>query len=144
MVRKFKKLINDRCGSEAVSFILTTAMLLCIFATTVTAFAYISQSYNASYICRRAVRQIEVSGEHDQSQSNRLLSELENYDLKNLNIQVHADYFEGRKIQLRDEFTVQLSGDYTIKIVQVGSEVLEISLPIRVSVSGMSEVYWKP
>ena len=142
-MRKLKRLLTDRRGSEAVSFLLTTAMLLCIFATIVTAFVYISQSYNAAYLCRKVTRQIEVTGEYDRTEIDSLLSEIEGGDLQNLEINVTADYFAENKIQLCEDFTVKLTADYKIKIVQVGSKTLELSLPIRVQVGGMSEVYFK-
>ncbi len=143
VVRKLKSLLTDRRGSEAVSFLLTTAILLCIFATIVTAFVYISQSYNAAYLCRKVTRQIEVTGEYDRTEIDSLLSEIEGGDLQNLEINVTADYFAENKIQLCEDFTVKLTADYKIKIVQVGSKTLELSLPIRVQVGGMSEVYFK-
>ena len=142
-MRKLKRLLTDRRGSEAVSFLLTTAILLCIFATIVTAFVYISQSYNAAYLCRKVTRQIEVTGEYDRTEIDSLLSEIEGGDLQNLEINVTADYFAENKIQLCEDFTVKLTADYKIKIVQVGSKTLELSLPIRVQVGGMSEVYFK-
>ncbi len=143
VVRKLKSLLTDRRGSEAVSFLLTTAILLCIFATIVTAFVYISQSYNAAYLCRKVTRQIEVTGEYDRTEIDSLLSEIEGGDLQNLEINVTADYFAENKIQLCEDFTVRLTADYKIKIVQVGSKTLELSLPIRVQVGGMSETYYK-
>ena len=143
MVRKLKSLLTDRRGSEAVSFLLTTAMLLCIFATIVTAFVYISQSYNAAYLCRKVTRQIEVTGVYDRTEVNSLLSQIEGGDLQNLEIDVAADYFAENKIQLCEDFTVKLTADYKIKIVQVGSKTLELRLPIRAQVGGMSEAYWK-
>lgn len=142
-MRKLKSLLTDRRGSEAVSFLLTTAILLCIFATIVTAFVYISQSYNAAYLCRKVTRQIEVTGEYDRTEIDSLLSEIEGGDLQNLEINVTADYFAENKIQLCEDFTVKLTADYKIKIVQVGSKTLELSLPIRVQVGGMSETYYK-
>ena len=142
-MRKLKRLLTDRRGSEAVSFLLTTAILLCIFATIVTAFVYISQSYNAAYLCRKVTRQIEVTGEYDRTEIDSLLSEIEGGDLQNLEINVTADYFAENKIQLCEDFTVKLTADYKIKIVQVGSKTLELSLPIRAQVGGMSETYYK-
>ena len=142
-MRKLKSLLTDRRGSEAVSFLLTTAILLCIFATIVTAFVYISQSYNAAYLCRKVTRQIEVTGEYDRTEIDSLLSEIEGGDLQNLEINVTADYFAENKIQLCEDFTVKLTADYKIKIVQVGSKTVELSLPIRAQVGGMSETYYK-
>jgi len=141
VVRKLKSLLTDRRGSEAVSFLLTTAMLL--FATIMTAFVYISQSYNAAYLCRKVTRQIEVTGEYDRNEVNSLLSQIDDGDLQNLEIEVIADYFAENRIQLCEDFTVKLTADYKIKIVQVGSKTLELRLPIRAQVGGMSETYYK-
>ena len=142
-MRKLKSLLTDRRGSEAVSFLLTTAMLLCIFATIVTAFVYISQCYNAAYLCRKVTRQIEVTGVYDRTEVNNLLSQIEGGDLQNLEIEVTANYLADNKIQLCENFTVKLTADYKIKIVQIGSKTLELSLPIRAQVGGMSETYYK-
>lgn|GEM_PF-6074397 len=108
-----------------------------------TAFVYISQCYNAAYLCRKVTRQIEVTGVYDRTKIDSLLSQIEGGDLQNLEINVAADYYTENKIQLCEDFTVKLTADYKIKIVQVGSKTLELSLPIRAQVGGMSEVYFK-
>ncbi len=126
-----------------MSFLLTTAMLLCIFATIVTGFAYITQTYHANYLCRQLVRHIEVTGKVDNSDFTALENKLRNSDLHIHNVTVDASYMAGRKIQLRDEFTVKLEASYDIPLVQLGSETTELSLPIRIQLDGMSEVYWK-
>ncbi len=142
-MRRIKKLLKDQRGSEAVSFLLTTAMLICIFATIVTAFVYVSQSYNASYLCRKITRDIEVNGAYNQSQVEKLLTQIENDDLKDLQVEVNTNYLADKKIQLRDSFTVRLTGSYNIHLIQIGSETVELPLPIKVQVRGMSEVFWK-
>ncbi|MEG1108431.1 MAG: DUF4320 family protein [Oscillospiraceae bacterium] len=144
MVRKINRLLKNKRGSEAVGFLLTTAMLLCIFASIVTAFVYISQSYNAAYLCRKLTRQIEVSGQYDRPAIDSFLAKAEGDDLQNLKVEVLANYFSENKIQLCDSFTLKLTGTYKIQLVQLGSKVIELSLPIRAQVGGMSEVYWKP
>ena len=142
-MRRLRQLLKDKRGGEAVSFILTTCMLLCIFTTIITAFAYVSQCYNASYLCRRITRDIEVCGQYKQTEVEQLLNEVQNDELQNLHVEVDASYLTEKKIQLRQPFSVELTGEYKVKLGQVGSDTLEIRLPIKCSVSGMSEVYWK-
>ncbi len=142
-MRKLRQLLKGRQGSEAVSFILTTGMLLCIFVTIITAFAYVSQCYNASYLCRRITRDIEVYGQYRQTEIEELLAGIQNDELQNIHVEVDASYLADKKIQLRQPFSVELTADYKVRVMQVGSDTLEIKLPIKCTVSGMSEVYWK-
>lgn len=139
VVRKMK----DKRGNEAVSFLLTTAMLLCIFSTIVMAFCYITQSYHANYLCREVTRRIEVCGEYNETEVTQYLAGASNSDLKNPKIKVDAAYWKEQKIQLRDNFQVTYTADYPIKIVQMGSHDLSIDLPIQIKLTGMSEKYWK-
>ena len=141
---KLRSLLRDKKGDEAVSFLLTTAMLIFIFAALVSALIYIMQYYNASYICRRVVRSIEITGKYDQAEIANILGEIANPGLENMDIEVDAVYFAENKIQLRQSFDVMLSANYKITLLQVGSEPIQLALPIKVKVVGMSEVYFMP
>jgi hypothetical protein len=143
VMRKLKSLLRDKQGDEAVSFLLTTAMLVFIFAALVSALIYIMQYYNASYICRRVVRSIEITGQYDETETRNIVKDISNPGLEDIDIQVDAVYFSEKEIQLRQTFSVTLSASYKITILQLGNKPLELSLPIRVKVIGMSEVYWK-
>lgn len=141
---KLRSLLRDKKGDEAVSFLLTTAMLIFIFAALVSALIYIMQYYNASYICRRVVRGIEITGQYDEAEIANILGEIANPGLEDMDIEVDAVYFAENKIQMRQSFAVMLSANYKITLLQIGSEPLELALPIQVKVVGMSEVYFKP
>ena len=143
VAKKLKNLLQDKKGDEAVSFLLTTAMLVFIFATLVSALIYIMQYYNASYICRRVVRSIEIAGQYDETETTNIVKDISNPGLEDIDIQVDAEFFSERKIQLRQTFSVTLSASYKITILQLGNDPLELSLPIRVKVVGMSETYYK-
>ena len=142
-VTKIKNLLQEKKGDEAVSFLLTTAMLVFIFATLVSAMIYIMQYYNASYICRRVVRSIEITGRYDETETQKIVDQLQSPDLENIGVQVDAVYFNGREIQLRQTFSVTLTASYKITILEFGEEPIVVELPIKVKVAGMSEVYWK-
>ena len=143
VVHKARHLLRQKRGDEAVSFLLTTAMLVLIFAVLVSAMVYIMQYYNASYICRRVVRNIEITGVYDETETRDIIDRMKNSDLEDLDVQVDATYFSGKKIQLRQTFSVTLTASYRITILELGENPIVMNLPIRVKVAGMSEVYWK-
>lgn len=143
VVNKIRSLLRQKEGDEAVSFLLTTAMLVLIFVTLISAMIYIMQYYNASYLCRRVVRSIEITGVYDETETRDIIDQMKNSDLEDIDVQVDAAYFSGRKIQLRQTFSVTLTASYKITILELGANPIVMNLPIRVKVAGMSEVYWK-
>lgn len=143
VVKKIRGLLRQKKGDEAVSFLLTTALLVLIFVTLISAMIYIMQYYNASYLCRRVVRGIEITGVYDETKTRDIIDQMKSSDLKDIDVQVDASYFSGRKIQLRQTFSVTLTASYKITILELGKNPIVMNLPIRVKVAGMSEVYWK-
>ncbi len=115
-------------------------LLLALFAMMI----YVMQYYNASYVCRRVVRSIETTGEYNESDVQVLVERLAGGGLENIDINVTASYLpSSRHIQLRDDFTVDFTAEYPIRIAIIGAEPLEYQMPIRISMAGMSEVFWK-
>lgn len=143
VVNKIRSLLRQKKGDEAVSFLLTTAMLVLIFVTLISAMIYIMQYYDASYLCRRVVRSIEITGVYDETETHNIIDQMKNSDLEDIDVQVDAAYFSGRKIQLRQTFSVTLTASYKITILKLGANPIVMNLPIRVKVAGMSEVFWK-
>ncbi len=144
MVSKIKRLVADRRGSEAVGFLLTTLLLILIFATIILAFVYILQYYSASTLCQKIVRSIEIQGAYDETEVQRLISQAASPELEGIHLELETAYFKENKIQLRTPFVLRFSAGYKIKILQTGGKPVEISLPINIRARGMSEVYWKP
>jgi hypothetical protein len=143
VVKKLRSLLRENKGDEAVSFLMTTAMLVLIFAVLVAGLIYIMQYYNASYICRRVVRSIEVTGVYDETETMSIVDKMQSSGLEDINVQVDAVYYSGRKIQLRQTFSVTLTASYRITILSLGANPVMITLPVTVKVAGMSEVYWR-
>ncbi|NLV51602.1 MAG: DUF4320 family protein [Clostridiales bacterium] len=140
---KIKGLLRDKKGDEAVSFLLTTAMLVLIFLALISSMIYIMQYYNASYLCRRVVRSIEVTGLYDETETMDIISGMSNDNLEDIDVQVDAVYLSGNKIQLRQAFSVTMTASYRIAVLRFGESPIQIVLPIEVKVAGMSEVYHK-
>ena len=143
VLKKIRALMRQKSGDAAVEFVATAAMLILIFATLVSAMVYVTQYYNASYICRRAVRTIEVTGEYTERSIDSLADELGGRSLDDLTITVEAPFHSRNRIQLRDEFTVHLEAYYPINILMMGDRPVQLRLPIRMQLSGRSEVFWK-
>lgn len=143
MAARLRRLLRRKDGDSAVEFIMTSAVLILVFAMLVSALVYVTQYYNASFICRKVARSIEVSGQYNAAEVNAITDDHGGDALSNLRVQVTASYFSGRKIQLRDSFTVTLTADYRIAILRFGSSPLYLDLPIKVRLTGMSEVYWR-
>lgn len=143
VVNKIRGLLRQKKGDEAVSFLLTTAMLVLIFVTLISAMIYIMQYYDASYLCRRVVRSIEITGVYDETETRDIINQMKNSELEDIDVQVDAAYFSGKKIQLRQTFSVTLTASYKITILELGENPIVMNLPIRVKVAGMSEVFWK-
>lgn len=143
VLKKIRALKRQKSGDAAVEFVATAAMLILIFATLVSAMVYVTQYYNASYLCRRAVRTIEVTGEYNERSIDSLADELGGRSLDDLTIIVEAPFRSRNRIQLRDEFTVHLEAYYPINILMMGDRPVQLRLPIRMQLSGRSEVFWK-
>jgi hypothetical protein len=138
-----KRLLHSKKGDAAIEFIMVTAMLLLTFSALITALVYVTQVYNAGFITRQVVRNIETTGEYNERAVQDLVNELGGSALSGKTVKVEASYFKGKKIQLRDGFTVTLTANYPIRIVQFGSQVFTLDLPIQIRLRGRSEVYWK-
>ena len=67
MAARSKGFLRQRRGDAAIEFIMTAAMLILVFAMLVSAMVYVTEYYSASYICRRAVRTIEVEGQYNEA-----------------------------------------------------------------------------
>jgi hypothetical protein len=89
------------------------------------------------------VRSIEITGVYGETETRSLIDRLAGSGLEDIDVQVDAAYFSGKKIQLRQTFSVTLSATYEITILELGGTPVVIDLPIKVKVSGMSEVFWK-
>jgi len=142
---KLKKLMHSKKGEAAVEFLGIMALLLLLFSVFVMTMIYIFQYYSATYMCRRAVRSIEVAGKYVVADIDRIADEHGGDALDDLNISVNATYFDvaEKKIQLQDEFTVKVEAAYKVKVAQFGSTPIQLNLPIKISMKGRSEVYWK-
>ncbi|MCR4719086.1 MAG: DUF4320 family protein [Firmicutes bacterium] len=135
-------------ASVYYELIIKTVVFLTLIATAISFFGVFTSYLNLNYAARRVVREIEISGQVT-SNTTALFNTLNT----NLNMgdgaamSVAASYFDAvsRKIQLRNTFTVNLTSSYRINVfTPINGTPVGFNIPLRVSLTGMSEKYWKP
>lgn len=150
-LKKIRRAIQNRDGSEAVEMVYSTAMLCGLLLSALLILTYAIQTNRVSYACKRIARYIEVSGQANQSDMDILLRELlPNADAINAQVRVNSEWLDParRRIQLRDNFTVTVTAAYKIALVNPGNLERDnthiiVPVPITVKVNGQSEIYWK-
>lgn len=144
---KAKALVSDKKGSEAIEMVATTAMMIALIMVGLMILSYAVEWNTISFAAKRVCRDIEVSGQVTDIQS-KFDSLIGNSDLiTDRNIEVNnVEYFDAgaKTIQLKKTFRLSASVTYNIPLVKPGTlSGFSIQLPIKTSVTGMSEVYWR-
>ena len=113
-------------------------------ATVMSLLSIFTAYLNLNHMCRRVVRVVELEG---QVSGNA-------YDVYRLKEQTglspemtieNVQYCDGsQKIQLRDTFTVTMTDSYAFTLFKPSfAPPVQINIPMKVSITGMSEKYWK-
>ena len=145
MIEKLKQRLKQRKGDVATETLGSFLVLMMVFASLILVLVYIMNYYTACYVCRRAVRSVEIAGQYVASDVNTLVHGVGGSGLSDLNVAIsNVSYFQGTKIQLQSPFTITLKANFPIKIASFGNgPPVAINLPIQISMRGYSEVYWK-
>lgn len=144
-----RSLWNDRDGSEAIEMVYNMVALVFLVLSTLLIIGYALQTNQVSYAAQRIARSIEVSGEAKQTEVDALLYKLlPNASDIDARASVTADNWvdvSEATIQLRDKFTVDVTANYHVTLINpgFGDAMDPWSIPIRVKVNGQSEIYWK-
>lgn len=143
MNKKMKRFFGDKSGGMYVDVILGLMILIIITAVMVTLFPAFSLAQELNQTARMAARVVEVTGCVDEEVEEVL------YSSSNMvpdSVEWVVDYHNeiDRTIQLKDTFTVVLTKDVPITIMQpTFGPPIQITLTLRADASGVSEVYWK-
>lgn len=140
----FQKLLFDKRGSSYFDLMIKTLVVLTLMVTVISFLSIFTTYLNLNHVCRRVVRVVELEGQvsdkaydvfYRLKQQTGLSPELTVED---------ATFSDGQKIQLRDTFTVTMtySHPFTILTPSFAPPVV-IQIPMKVSITGMSEKYWK-
>jgi hypothetical protein len=139
-----KKLFTDKKGSSYFDLMVKTLVVITLMLTVISFLSVFTTYLNLNFICRRVVRVVELEGQvsdraydvfYRLKQQTGLSPEMDVEDV---------EYCEDQKIQLRDTFTVTMTYRYPFTIFTPSfAPPLEVQIPMAVSISGMSEHYWK-
>ena len=143
-----KKVITLKKKASAIyELILKTLVFMTLIATSISFFGVFTMYLNLNYAARRVVREIEISGKVSTETYNLFDTLKTNTNIgAGATMSVTASYFDAaeRKIQLRDVFTVECRSNYRINVfTPVGGTPVGFDIPLRISLAGMSEKFWK-
>ena len=134
-------------ASAIYEIIIKTLVFITLIATAISFFGVFTTYLNLNYAARRVVREIEISGQVTSS-TYTLFNEMKtSMNMGNgASMSVAASYFNAaqKKIQLRNTFRVTCQSSYRINVfTPLNGMPVGFDIPLKVSLTGMSERYWK-
>lgn len=128
-----------------IDFIIGLALKLGVFVTCLFALCFMAYYLRLYVVCDKVVRSVEVSGLVDSTTYD--LADTLTGDYLTVNTNVSATYFDAAQteIQLRSVFTITLTSSYKIRVATPlsGGNAVYLTLPMTVSIQGMSEKFWR-
>lgn len=140
----FKKLLSNKSGSSYFDLMVKTLVVITLMLTVISFLSVFTTYLNLNHICRRVVRVVELEGQVS-DKANDVFYRLKQQTGLSPDMTVEdVEYCEGQKIQLRNTFTITMTYRYPFTIFAPSfAPPLEVEIPMKVSIGGMSEHYWK-
>lgn len=142
----FKNVLGDKRGSTYYDLIIKTVVVLTLMATVISFLSVFTVYLNLSHICRRVVRTIEIEGQVSDNVYDVFYKLKEQTRLSPAMSVEDVSYCDeqNQRIQLRDTFMVKMKHNHVFTIFKPSSgPPVQIVIPMEVSITGMSEKYWK-
>ena len=141
----FRKLLLDRRGSAYYELIIKTLVVITLMATLISFLSIFTAYLNLSHMCRRVVRVVELEGQVSDKAYDVFYRLKEQTGLSPEMTVENVQYCDGsQKIQLRDTFTITMTYNYAFTLFKPSfAPPVQINIPMKVSITGMSEKYWK-
>lgn len=141
----FKKLLLGRKGSAYYELIIKTLVVITLMATVMSFLSIFTAYLNLNHMCRRVVRVVELEGQVSNNAYDVFYRLKEQTGLSPEMTIENVEYCDGsQKIQLRDTFTVTMIDSYAFTLFKPSfTPPVQINIPMKVSITGMSEKYWK-
>jgi len=141
----FKKLLFNRRGSAYYELIIKTLVVITLMATVMSFLSIFTAYLNLNHMCRRVVRVVELEGQVSDKAYDVFYRLKEQTGLSPEMTIEDVQYCDGsQKIQLRDTFTVTMTDSYGFTLFKPSfAPPVQINIPMKVSITGMSEKYWK-
>ena len=140
----FQKLLSDRQGSAYFELMIKTLVVLTLMVTVISFLNVFTTYLNLNHVCRRVVRVVELEGQVSDKAYDTFYRLKQQTGLSPDMVIEDVEYCDGQKIQLRDTFTITMTYRYPFTIFTPSfAPPLEVEIPMKVSITGMSEHYWK-
>lgn len=138
------RLLANRQGSSYFDLMIKTLVVITLMLTVMSFLSIFTTYLNLNYVCRRVVRVVELEGEVSDRAYDVFYRLKQQTGLSPEMTVDEVDYCEDQKIQLRDTFTITLTDSYSFTIFTPSfAPPVVIQIPMKVSITGMSEHYWK-
>lgn len=142
--RKTSAFRDDTEGSEAIEMVTTVAMLVVFIMIGIMFLTYVVNLNLVNTATKQVVRSIEVTGVANQMQMRDRFNEFLGSNPQLTDRRVELKNASPGNIQLKQTFQVVGSCTYRVPLINPGSfDGYTITLPIKTTVAGMSEVYHK-
>ena len=142
----FKNMMYDKKGSTYFDLIIKTVVVITLMATVMSFLSIFTTYLNVNHICRRVVRTIELEGQISDNVYDVFYRLKEQTRLSPTMSIEDVNYCDeqNQRIQLRDTFTVKMKYNHIFTVFKPSfAPPVEIVIPMEVSITGMSEKYWK-
>lgn len=140
----FQKLLSDKNGSAYFELMLKTLVVITLMLTVISFLSVFTTYLELNHICRRVVRVVELEGQVSDKAYDTFYRLKQQTGLSPDMVIDDVEYCDGQKIQLRDTFTITMIYRYPFTIFTPSfAPPLEVAIPMKVSIGGMSEKFWK-
>lgn len=139
-----KKLLSNKKGSSYFDLMIKTLVVLSLMVTVMSFLSVFTTYLNLNHVCRRVVRVVELEGQVSDRAEDVFYRLKQQTGLSPEMTIENVEYCEDQKIQLRDTFTITMTYSYPFTIFTPSfAPPVKIQIPMKVSITGMSEKYWK-
>ena len=143
-----KSIKSDIRGSVFVELIIKFLIFTVVLLLAINIFDLVIKYQNVSYASKAITKTIELEGALTPAAYNQMDALNANFGMDMSFAISNVTYFNAaaRRIQFREPFTVTVNFEYPFTVVTpvFTPSPLIIKVPMRATVDGMSEVYWKP
>lgn len=139
-----QKLLSERKGSSYFDLMIKTLVVITLMVTVMSFLSIFTTYLNLNHVCRRVVRVVELEGEVSDRAYDVFYRLKQQTGLSPEMTVEDVEYCEDQKIQLRDTFTITMTYSYPFTIFAPSfSPPVVVQIPMKASITGMSEHYWK-
>lgn len=136
---------KSKKGYTFVWYIFEIILFCALIYTFITIWPIFIQKQNVDHMAKQMIRAAETNGRIDSSITD-LQHELErDFDMELDRVRWTASYIPGtNKIQIKSRFSLTVEDHATVRIMNPSfGNPLDIDIPIRKTVTGISQVFWK-